>query len=238
MKRKIAPGRPYQPFLLRVLHGLTGLFLLAAMLTAYWTYDTYDGRWVRIPLPTYPDIEGIHGTFGLWTLLIFPAFVIYAFHRGQKRLMQPDSVSQFAQVGQPIWWQTLNRATNTLALLALTLALFSGKMMDETWLPKRELTHAWYYAHLISWVVMVSAIALHLLLNAKVGGAPLLLSMLTWQFRDQDSPVLWPTHLSRWWSEVRQGAWARWFQPMTALMALEIAILVSLVAAWMMPLFK
>jgi hypothetical protein len=85
---------------------------------------------------------------------------------------------------------------------------------------------------------MVSVIALHLLLNAKVGGAPLLLSMLTWQCRDQDSPVLWPTHLSRWWSEFRQGAWARWFQPMTALVALEMAILVSLVAAWMMPLFK
>lgn len=238
MNRKIAPSRPYQPFLLRVLHGFTGLFLIAGILTAYWTYDTYDGRWGGIPLPTYQDIEGIHGTFGLWTLLIFPAFVIYAFHRGQKRLLQPTSVSKLTQVGKPIWWYTLNRVINTLALLALTFALFSGKMMDETWLPNGELTHAWYSAHLISWVVMVSAIALHLLMNAKVGGAPLLLSMLTWQFRDKDRPGLWPAHLSQWWSDVRQGAWTRWFQPITAMIALEIAILASIVVAWIIPLFK
>ena len=223
---------PYQPFLLRVLHGITGMFLIAAILTAYWTYDTYDGRWGRSPLPAYRESEGIHGTFGLWTLLIFPAFVIYAFQRGKKRLIQFDSFNKLTQVGKPIWWPTLNRMINTLALLALTCALFSGKMMDEGWLPEGELNHSWYYAHLISWVVMVSVIALHLLINAKVGGLPLLLSMLTWQFRAQDSPALWPANLSRWWSEVQQGAWTRWFQPMTAMMLMEITILGSIVAAW------
>lgn len=238
MAKKIPSTCPYQPFLLRILHGLTGLFLVAAILTAYWTYDTYDGRWGRIPLPVYPDIEGIHGTVGLWTLLIFPAFVIYAFHRGQRRLLQPDSLGKLAQVGRPIWWYTLHRVANTLALLALTFALFSGKMMDETWLPKGELTHGWYYAHLMSWVVMVGAIALHVLMTAKVGGAPLLLSILTWQFRDKDSPALWPSHLSQEWSEIRQGAWARWFQPMTAMITLEILILASIVAAWIIPLLK
>jgi hypothetical protein len=238
MTKKSVSSHPYQPFLLRVLHGLTGLFLIAAMLTAYWTYDTYDGRWGGIPLPTYQAIKGIHGTFGLWVLLVFPAFVIYAFHRGQKRLIQPDSLSKLAQLGKPIWWYTLNRVTNTLALLALTFALFSGKMMNETWLPKGELDHRWYYAHLISWVVMVGAIALHLLMNAKVGGSPLLLSMLTWQFRDKDSPTLWPTHVSQWWSQVQQGARIRGFQPMTAMVVLEIAILVSIVAAWIIPLLK
>ena len=237
MTKKISPSRPYQPFLLRVLHGITGLFLIAAILTAYWTYDTYDGRWGRIPLPSYPDIEGIHGTFGLWTLLIFPAFVIYAFQRGNHRLIQPKSLGKLAQVGKPIWWTTLNRLTNTVVLIALTFALFSGKMMDEDWLPKGELNHSWYYAHLISWVIMVSAIALHLLMSAKVGGLPLLLSMLTWQFRDRDSPALWPTHISQWWSDVREGgSWARWFQPMTAMIVLEITILVTITAAWMIPL--
>ncbi|UBF25023.1 cytochrome b/b6 domain-containing protein [Kovacikia minuta CCNUW1] len=163
--------QPYQPLLLRILHGLTGLFLMAAILTAFWTYDTYDGRWGRIPLPPYKDIEGVHGTFGLWTLLIFPAFVIYAFHRGQKRLVQPDSFTTLTQLGTPSWWYTLNRLTNTVALLALTFALFSGKMMDETWLPKGELNHAWYYAHLIGWVIMVAAIALHLLMECKSWGS-------------------------------------------------------------------
>ncbi|MEB3210373.1 MAG: cytochrome b/b6 domain-containing protein, partial [Leptolyngbyaceae bacterium] len=214
----------------------TGLFLIASILTAYWTYDTYDGRWGRIPLPIYRDIEGIHGTFGLWTLLIFPALVIYAFHRGHKRLIQPDSLDKMAHVGKPIWWYTLNRVFNTVALVALTFALFSGKMMDETWLPRGELTHAWYYAHLISWAVMVGVILLHLLMNAKVGGSPLLLSMLTWQFRDKDSPAHWPTHLSRWWLEVRQGSWKRWFHPMTAMLTLEIVILASIIAAWIIPL--
>jgi hypothetical protein len=230
--------QPYQPLLLRTLHGLTGLFLIAAILTAYWTYDTYDGRWGRIPLPSYREIEGIHGTFGLYTLLIFPMFVIYAFHRGQKRLVQSDSLVKLTQVGKPIWWYTLNRFTNTFALIALTFALFSGKMMDSGWLPRGELNHRWYYAHLIAWVVMVSAIALHLLMNAKVGGAPLLLSMLSWRFRDKDSPRLWSTHVMQWWSSVQQGSLSNWFPSTSVLIILEWAILISIAAGWIIPLFK
>jgi hypothetical protein len=230
--------QPYQPLLLRLLHGLTGLFLVVAILTAFWTYNTYDGRWGRMPLPSYREIEGIHGTFGLYTLLVFPAFVLYAFHRGQKRLVQSDSFAQLTQIGKPIWWYTLNRLTNTFALLALTFALFSGKMMDETWLPKGELDHAWYYAHLMAWVIMVVAIALHLLMNAKVGGVPLLLSMLHWQFREPDSPKLWANHLSQWWFRPRQGTWSNWLSFSHPLIVLEMAILLSLMAAWVIPLFK
>ncbi len=85
---------------------------------------------------------------------------------------------------------------------------------------------------------MVSAIGLHLLMNAKVGGAPLLLSMLSWQFRAKDRPLLWLAHLTQCWSGVRQGSWAKWFQPITVTVALEIAILVSIIAAWIIPLFK
>lgn len=234
-------SQPYQPFLLRVLHSLTGLFLIAAILTAFWTYDTYDGRWGRIPLPSYRGIEGLHGTLGLYTLLIFPAFVLYAFHRGQKRLIQPDSFAKLTQTGKPIWWYTLNRFMNTFALLALTFALFSGKMMDETWLPQGELNHAWYYTHLISWVIMVMTIALHLLLNARVGGAPILLSMLNWRFREKDSPRLWTTHVASWWSSIRWGSGlSRWqpLQTISTLMLLEFAILMSLTMAWIIPLFK
>jgi len=234
----MTPTRPYQPLLLRVLHGLTGICLIAAIVTAYWTYDVYDGRWGRIPLPDYRAIEGIHGTFGLWTLLIFPAFLIYACHPGRRRLWQLQSWRQLTQVGRPIWWYTLNRLINTLALLALTFALFSGKMMDETWLPRGELTHVWYSAHLISWVVMVGAIALHLLINAKIGGTPLLLSMLTWQYRAKDSPQQWPKHISHTWLALRQGAWRYWLSPRSAIRVMEIAILGSLVVAWLLPLLK
>lgn len=229
------PTQPYQPLLFRILHGLTGLFAIAAMVTAFWTYDTYDGRWGRIPLPSYDAIEGIHGTFGLYTLLIFPAFVLYAFHRGYKRLIQPDFLAKLTRIGQPIWWYTLNRFTNTLALLALTFALFSGKMMDETWLPEGELNHAWYYAHLISWGIMVLAIALHLLINAKVGGTALLQSVLHWKFRDRDSPSLWSSHLAQWRSDFRL---IKTRSSVSPLMVLEGAILISLIAAWILPLFK
>ncbi len=226
--------QPYQPLLLRVLHGLTGLFLIAAILTAFWTYNTFDGRWGRIPLPDYTEIEGVHGTFGLFTLLIFPLFVVYAFHPGQKRLIQPDSLAKLTQFGKPIWWYTLNRIINTVVILALTFALFSGKMMDEKWLPNGELDHFWYYAHLGSWLIMVVCIALHLLMNAKVGGLPLLLSMLNWRFRAKDSPALWSTNIGAWWS-LPLAVKLNWLQSASFL---EVFVLISIVVAWIVSLFK
>jgi hypothetical protein len=191
-------SQPYQPLLLRILHGFTVLSAIAAIITAFWTYDVYDGRWGSTSLPKFTAIEGIHGTFGLWTLLIFPLFIIYAFNRGQRRLIQSNSLRQLTQFGKPIWWYSLHRLVNTLSILALTFAVFSGKMMDEKWLPRGELNHTWYYAHLISWLVLVIAIALHLLMSIKVGGIPLILSMFHGQFRSQDSPSLWREHLINW----------------------------------------
>ncbi|MEM8611281.1 MAG: cytochrome b/b6 domain-containing protein [Cyanobacteria bacterium P01_H01_bin.105] len=233
------PTQPYQPFLLRFLHGLTGAFLMLAIFSAFWTYNTYDGRWGTVPLPTYKAIEGIHGTFGLYTLLIFPAFVFYAFNRGKHRLVQTESLSKLTyNVGQPAWWYTLSRFVNTLTLIALTFALFSGKMMDSTWLPKGELEHFWYYGHLISWVVIVVAIALHLLMNAKVGGTPFLLSMMTWKFRAQDSPRLWKNHITAWWANFSPETWSNWAGILSARPKLEIAIWISLMAAWLISLSK
>lgn len=203
--------KPYQPLLLRILHGFNGLFAISAILTAFWTYNTYDGRWGKLPLPNFPEIEGIHGTFGLWTLLLFPAFVRYAFHQGQNRLIQPDTLAMLRRVGKPIWWYTLHRIVNTGSLLALTFALFSGKMMDEKWLPQGELNHFWYYAHLVGWLILVGFIAVHLLMSAKVGGMPLLLSMLSWKFRPKDSPAHWRGHIQQWWQQVRSN-FSQWRQ--------------------------
>jgi hypothetical protein len=45
----------------------------------------------------------------------------------------------------------------------MTFAVFSGKMMDEKWLPKGELDRSWYYAHLVSWLIVVFCLALHLI---------------------------------------------------------------------------
>lgn len=231
-------SRPYQPLLLRLLHGLTGLCAIAAIVTAYWTYTTYDNRWGGLPLPRWSAIEGIHGTFGLWTLLLFPVFAIYALRRGQKRLLQPESGRHLQLIGKPVWWYTLHRTANSLMLLALTVALFSGKMMDSTWLPMGELNHVWYTLHLLSWVLLVVALALHLLLSAKIGGTPLLLSIVDWRFRQPDHP-------RHWWPQIvaqRQtwswGAIAFWFQSLTAYKVTEFSILLSLAIAWILPLFK
>ncbi|MBF2056661.1 MAG: hypothetical protein IGQ45_05415 [Cyanobacterium sp. T60_A2020_053] len=82
----------YQPLLLRILHNLQGISVILAMISAFWTYNTYDGRWGKVNwLPDWERIEGIHGTFGLWVLLLFPIFIIYVFHRGYVKLVQPDS---------------------------------------------------------------------------------------------------------------------------------------------------
>ncbi len=231
-------SQPYQPLLLRILHGLTGLMAIAAIVTAFWTYNTYDGRWGRIPLPKFLEIEGIHGTFGLWTLLILPFFIVYAFNRGQRRLIQSDSINKLTQVGKPIWWYSLHRLVNTFSILALTFAVFSGKMMSEKWLPQGELAHFWYYAHLISWVILVIAIALHLLMSIKVGGTALILSMVERQFRSQDTPKLWRKHWKKWRNNFSITVLKKWFLPFSLLKFLEIFMLTTIILGWIISSIK
>ena len=231
-------SQPYQPLLLRILHGLTGLFTIGAIITAFWTYDVFDGRWGTISLPKFTEIEGIHGTFGLWTLLIFPLFVIYAFHQGQRRLIQSDSFNQITKFGKPIWWYTLHRLVNTLSILAVSFAVFSGKMMDEKWLPQGELNHTWYYAHLISWLILVTCIALHGLMSIKVGGIPLILSMISLRFRSKDSPALWRKHLDNWRSNFNTIIIKQWLSSLSLLKFIEIFVLVTIVLAWIISAIK
>ena len=231
-------SQPYQPLLLRILHGLTGLFAITAIITAYWTYDVYDGRWGSIPLPKLMEIESIHGTFGLWTLLIFPLFVLYAFHRGQQRLIQPDSFNQLTKLIKPIWWYNLHRLVNTLSILAVTFAIFSGKMMDEKWLPQGELNHSWYYAHLISWLILVICIAFHVLMTIKVGGIPLILSMLNLRFRSKDNPNLWRKNFDIWRSNFNMVMVKQWLASISLLKIIEFFVLISIVLAWIISLIK
>ena len=40
---------PYQPSLLRLLHGVTALLVLGAWLSGLFVYSRYDGRWGRLP---------------------------------------------------------------------------------------------------------------------------------------------------------------------------------------------
>ncbi len=231
-------SQPYQPLLLRILHGLTGLFTIGAIITAFWTYDVFDGRWGTISLPKFTEIEGIHGTFGVWTLIIFPLFAIYAFHKGKQRLIQSDSVDKLTKFGQPIWWYTLHRLVNTLSILAVTFAVSSGRMMDEKWLPQGELNHRWYYAHLVSWLVLVTCIALHLLMSIKVGGVPLILSMINWRFRSKDSPALWRKHLSNWRSNFDVRIIKQWLSSLSLLKIIEIFVFITIVSALIFSLIE
>lgn len=184
--------QPNQPSLLRLVHALNALTAILAIVTSFLVYNTYDGRFGKLPLPKITDIIGIHGTFGKILLYgVMPLFALYSFHIGQKRLVQPDSLKQLTQVGKPIWWYSLHRIVNTVMLLAVTFSLVSGSMVKEEWLPRGELNHIWYQLHLTGWVILVLCLSIHWLMIAKVGGVPLFISMFNWKYRQNDSPTRW-----------------------------------------------
>lgn len=194
----MAAKKPYQPLPFRLLHGGIGVFILLALVTGFWAYNTYDGRFGRIPLPQLGDIQGIHGTFGLCFLLIFPVFALYSFQAGKRRLIQPGTFSRLADLANPQGWLSWQRVSNTLMLLAATVAAISGRLMKETWLPAGELYHTTYSAHLTAWGLMLLSLMVHILLNLKVGGFPLLTSMLDRQVRAGDTPQIWLKDLRQW----------------------------------------
>ncbi|WP_414548377.1 cytochrome b/b6 domain-containing protein [Anabaena sp. CCY 0017] len=230
----------YQPLLLRLLHGISGILVITAIITGFLVYNTFDQRFGKIPIPKIDPIQDIHGTVGLFFLLLLPAFALYSFHAGEKRLLQPDFIQKLTQVGKPIWWVSLQRIVNTLMLIASVLAVISGRMMKEEWLPIGELDHLWYYFHLIAWVIMVCCLAIHVLMSAKVGGAPLLLSMLSGKFRPGDSPKNWYGRLRSWLSNFSQnftGGINQLIQSNSSLRIIEVFVLLGIITAFVLPLF-
>lgn len=193
------PSKPYQPLVLRLLHGITALLIIGAAITGFLVYDSWDGRFGRLALTLKNrDLIDIHGTFGFFLLPLLVIFTIYSIRVGSRRLVQADSWQNLTKVGKPIWWYTLQRIANTIALMAALFSLISGKFQDENWLPKGEFNHVWYYAHLIAWCIVVGAIAIHLLMSVKVGGIPLILSMFDTKIRPEDSPAHWPEKVKAW----------------------------------------
>jgi Prokaryotic cytochrome b561 len=183
--------QPYQPLLLRILHGINALIALLAMITSFLVYNSFDGRFGKLPLPRIENIIGIHGTFGLTFLLVMPALALYSFHVGKKRLVQADSFEKLTQVGKPIWWYSLHRIVNTFMLIAATLAVISGRMMKEEWLPAGELDRIWYHLHLTAWLILAISLITHIFLGIQVGGVPLIWSMFYLKYRPNDSPSMW-----------------------------------------------
>ncbi|BAY06976.1 cytochrome b/b6 domain-containing protein [Calothrix sp. NIES-2098] len=231
---------PYQPLLLKIIHGVSAILAIAAMVTGFLVYNTFDGRFGKVPIPRIDQIIDIHGTFAVFFFVVFPALALYSFHAGNKKLLQKDSLQNLSQVSKPIWWVSLQRIANTLMLIAGFLAVLSGRMMKEEWLPTRQLNEIWYSLHLISWVFIVCCFALHILMSSKVGGAPLLLSIFSLNVRPQDSPKQWSTRLRNWLSNLSatsEGRIHHLMQNNFPLNIIEIIVLAGILTALILPLF-
>ncbi|MEB3350408.1 MAG: cytochrome B [Cyanobacteriota bacterium] len=169
---------PYQPSLLRLLHGVMMLLVPLAWLSGLVVAALYDGRWGRLPVQPPGDWIDIHGTLGvlLWPLaLLFGAYAI--------------SVGRFR----------LRHAANAAPLLALALAIGSGKCMDEQWLRRGELHHLAYNLHLVAWALLAVSVVWHGGSVLQRGGRALAGSMTSLAVRSNDGPRQWPAQLRRWW---------------------------------------
>jgi cytochrome b subunit of formate dehydrogenase len=221
----MSPTQTYQPLLLRILHSITAILVISALISGFLIYNTYDKRWGSFVLPTIGDIQGIHGTIALTFLLFLPFFAVYSFRVGYRRLIQEESFSQLKQIGRPVWWISMHRFANTLMLLATTFAVITGRMMKEEWLPAGELHRPWYLAHLIAWVCVFISLALHLLMGAKVGGVPLLLSMFNRRIQGNDTLLSWLQEI-----KIKHSSWV--------LKVVECVVIGGIIMAFILPVFN
>ena len=232
----MARSQPYQPLALRTLHGSIAALIIIALLTGVLIYNIYDHRLGHLPIIDVPRIMGIHKLFGRAFLLIIPFFALYSFDAGRRRLVQSDSLDRLKEIGLPIWWYTFHRIVNTFMLLGATLALVSGRIMDEGWMSRGELTHVWYSIHLISWVIMFGSLAIHLLMIARVGGVPLMLSIFQIAYRPNDRPSMLIKSFQSWFSPKRLINWLNSHliiqKHNMMLLAIELMIMSGIIWAW------
>lgn len=230
----MSQAKPYQPLALRLLHGSIAALIILAIFTGVAIYNIYDGRIGHLPIPAIPRIMGIHKLFGRAFLLVIPFFALYSFQAGRRRLIQADSIEKLAGIGKPIWWYTLHRIVNTLLLIAATFALVSGREMDEGWLKQGELGHLWYTIHLSSWVMMFGCLAVHLLMSARIGGVPLLLSMVNLKYRFTDRPSLLLQNLRRWFDPKQAVALLKthFLGHNIVLLGAELLVAIGMIFAW------
>lgn len=221
----MSPSTPYQPILLRILHGAIAVLTFLALITGFWVYNTYDKRWGSLTLPKLDAIQDIHGTIALTFLLILPIFALYSFRIGYRRLVQEQSFSHLTEVGKPIWWVSIHRIANTLTLLSATFAVITGRMMKEEWLPAGQVFHSWYIAHLVAWLCVFFSVAFHLLLGIKVGGVPLLISMFNGRKRSEDK-------LSSCLQEFRLN------QATKLVKSIEVVVIGGIILAFILPVFN
>jgi len=176
-ERVAAERAPYQPSLLRLLHGVTAFLVAGCWLSGLIVYSRYDGRWGRLPFSPAGDWIDLHGHTGFLLLPLGLVFAAYALTLGRARL---------------------KRTTNAMALGALALAVGTGKLMNGDWLQDGALQHLAYGLHLLAWLLIGLAVLLHVGEGLRLGGVPLLASMASTAVRTGDRPGDWPGQVRRW----------------------------------------
>ena len=180
----MSPSSPYQPSLLRLLHGAVAVLLPLAWLSGLAVLLVYDRRWFNPGVPLPGDWIDIHGSIGvlLWPLAVL--FGLYALSLGRVRLQQP---------------------ANAAALATLALAVGSGKLMDEDWLREGRFDHLVYNLHVLAWALLAVMVIWHGASQLRRGGIPLAMSMFSLQLRDTDRPQHWPGQVLRWLGSRRRS---------------------------------
>jgi hypothetical protein len=172
---------PYQPSLLRVLHGATAVLVAIGWITGLLLLGSFDGRWGRLPFTLDGEWIELHGYVGLVLALVLLLFVPYALTLGAGRL---------------------RRFANSLPLMALLLAVGSGLQMKSDFLVNHATTPLPYALHLLAWLLLAVSVPLHLIGAVRRGGWPLAASMVSLRLLPHDGPLHWPGQLLRY---VRRG---------------------------------
>lgn len=191
---------PYQPSLLRLLHGLGALLVLGAAISGYWLYDRFDGRYGKIGLPEVDNLMGLHHTIGEIATIGLFLFLLYSFTLGRSKLIQLSNLKQLTQPTRPAWWYGLHRLSNTFIIGAVILAIASGKRMEGSWLANGELDQLPYVVHLSAWSAIGIGFMLHIGMNLKIGGMPLLMSIFSLKLKTNDTPKHWPGQIKQFFS--------------------------------------
>jgi thiosulfate reductase cytochrome b subunit len=183
--------KPYQPLVLRILHSINGVLVLTALTSGFLIYNTFDARFGSLPLPRIDTIVEFHDSLEWGLLIAVPAFALYSLAIGNKRLVQRDSLKKLTEVGKPIWWYTVYRIVNTVLLIASITSIVTGTRTRAEWLFAGEFSHPIYVVHLLSGTTIAVGFVLHILMGLKVGGVPLLASIVDWHIRSTDPLRQW-----------------------------------------------
>lgn len=193
-------SRPYQPLIFRLLHALHGGLVLASVVTGFWMYNTWDHRLAKLPLPEADtNLLSIHHRIGEVLTPLVVIFLIYSLVAGRRRLIQTKSIKQLANPTKPAGQYALHRLVNTGLLGMLILSMVSSRQFGGAKaLIQGEWDNTWYNLHVFAWASIVVLVFAHVLLGLKVGGVPLIQSMIDRRVRPQDSPVKWPQRFKDW----------------------------------------